>query len=113
MNVLDDFGDRLRFLRKCNGTSQIELGKAIGFSRSAIRNWEVGATKPSLEDIVKLANHFQVTTDFLLGMDKNRTIQLDFISDRAFVAVSNMIKVIREDYEKDMTVKLISVNQVK
>lgn len=98
MNALDGFGGRLKHLRKSSGFSQEDLGKAVGVSRSAIRNWEIGSTSPSLQDIVMLSIYFQVTTDYLLGMDKNRTVQLDFLSDRAFVAVSNMIKVIKEDH---------------
>ena len=111
MDILVGFGDRLKRLRKNKHISQATLGKAMGLSRSAIRNWEVGYTKPCLEDILRLALYFEVTTDFLLCMDGNRTVQLDFLTDRAFMAVSTMIQVIKEDHILAYGVKT-AVNQV-
>lgn len=95
---LDEFGDRLKQLRKCNGFSQEDLAKAMRVSRPCIRNWEVGVRMPPLEAIIKLALHFHVTTDFLLGMDNGQCVQLDFLSEPTFEAVVNLVRTLQNEY---------------
>lgn len=98
--VLDGFGVRLKQLRKRNGISQEKLAKIMCVSRPCIRNWEIGVRMPPLEAIIKLALYFHVTTDFLLGMEEHRCIQLDFLSDSSFDAVANMVRVLHDEYDR-------------
>lgn len=100
--VLDGFGDRLKKLRRRNSISQEQLAKAMCVSRPCIRNWEVGVRMPPLEALIKLALYFHVTTDYLLGMENHRCIQLDFLSDSSFEAVSNMVRVLHDEYDRAM-----------
>lgn len=60
-------GNNIRAVRKEKKLSQVELGKAVGVSRSTIANWENGRTSPATTYILKLANFFNITTDYLLG----------------------------------------------
>lgn len=60
-------GNNIRAVRKEKKLSQVELGKAVGVSRSTIANWEKGKTSPATTYILKLANFFNITTDYLLG----------------------------------------------
>lgn len=64
MNI---FGTRLKELRKSKGYGQKELGALIGVSDSSIRKYESGDRTPSPDAIRILANHLEVTTDYLLG----------------------------------------------
>lgn len=64
------FGDRLRELRKNKNMSQDELGKFLGVTSNAIYSWEVSRSQPSIEIIKQLADYFNVTTDYLLGFNK-------------------------------------------
>lgn len=57
----------LSHLRKEKGISQHELAKYIGISREAITNLEINKRKPDMEILIKLADYFDVSTDFLLG----------------------------------------------
>jgi transcriptional regulator with XRE-family HTH domain len=55
--------------RKRKKLTQQDLGKEIGVSRVQIARYEAGLNYPSVENLKKLAEYFQVTTDYLL---KNR-----------------------------------------
>ena len=57
--------ERIEFLRKKEGISQGNLEKELGFSNGSISKWKT--SKPKIERLEKLANHFRVTTDFLIG----------------------------------------------
>ena len=61
------FAERLLELRKERGISQAKLAKAIDVSRSLICYWETARTEPTASNIVKIADFFNVTSDFLLG----------------------------------------------
>lgn len=77
------FGKRLRKLRKERKITQNELGETIGVSGRSIGQYETGMRTPdNIDIIVKLADFFQVTTDYLLGKtdDKNnKVIQTNFL----------------------------------
>ena len=67
-NPSDAFKDRLRVAReRLRGMSQVELGKATGLPPSSIAHFEGGGRKPSFDNLRKLANALNVTTDYLLG----------------------------------------------
>jgi transcriptional regulator with XRE-family HTH domain len=64
------FGERLVAVRKARGLSQIELAKRIGATQRAISYYEVEATFPPAEAIVKLATALRVSSDELLGLKR-------------------------------------------
>lgn len=57
----------IKELRMEREISQSALAKAIGVSQKAIDFWEKGINEPKASYIIKLADYFGVTTDFLLG----------------------------------------------
>lgn len=50
-----------------NGTTQKELSSVLGISRQAIGYYRDGISSPDFENLVKIANYFNVSTDYLLG----------------------------------------------
>lgn len=61
--------ERLKELRQENGLSQSALAQKIGVSQKAIDYWERGVNEPKATYIVKLADFFDVTTDYILGRE--------------------------------------------
>ena len=59
-------GIRMALLRISKGWSQAELARRIGVSASAVGMYEQGRREPSLGLLVRLAQEFGVTTDYLL-----------------------------------------------
>ena len=62
------FKDRLRTARETlREMTQADLARAIGLPPSSIAHFESGARKPSFDNLRKLANALNVTTDYLVG----------------------------------------------
>ena len=62
-------GARIKELRTDRGISQRELGKAIGVSQKAVDYCERGVNEPTASYITLLANYFEVSADYLLGLE--------------------------------------------
>ena len=59
---------RLRYLREYNVVTQREIADALCIDRSTYAYYELGETQPSLLMLVRLAKLYDVTTDYLLGI---------------------------------------------
>lgn len=65
-------GNTIRELRKEKKMSQSELGKLIGVSQTTVTAWETGRAEPSSTFVSKLADLFNVSTDYLLGRSDSK-----------------------------------------
>ncbi|OTW73434.1 transcriptional regulator [Bacillus thuringiensis serovar roskildiensis] len=64
-------GEKIKELRKNNKITQEQLGNAIGVSKMAISYFEKGKKSPGRESLEKIADYFNVTTDYLLGRSED------------------------------------------
>ena len=77
-------GERIKKLRRAADMTQEGLAEYLGVSVSAVSQWENGRIMPDLLQIPVLANMFDVTTDYLLGVDvETKEKQIDEIAERA------------------------------
>ncbi len=67
-----DFKIRLHNLRTDKDLSQTELGKLLNLKNSAISKYEKGATEPSIETLIKIAEIFECSIDYLIGISDQR-----------------------------------------
>ncbi len=63
------FCERLKELRIEKGVGQIELSKAINVSKGIISLWENGLREPKLSNLIALAQFFEVSMDYLVGLE--------------------------------------------
>ena len=63
---------RLKELRLEKGLSQWDIANGIQTGQTNIGRWEREEVLPSSEFIIKLADFFGVSTDYLLGLDDHR-----------------------------------------
>jgi transcriptional regulator with XRE-family HTH domain len=68
------FAERVKYLRTQSGLSQREFSEKMNVVRSAVTKWESGASMPPGDTISRIANHFGVTTDYLLGEEKSHSL---------------------------------------
>jgi transcriptional regulator with XRE-family HTH domain len=61
------FPERLRAARETRGLNQGELAARAGLQPSAISHFETGTRKPSFDNLRRLADALEATTDYLLG----------------------------------------------
>ena len=66
------FHQKLRMLRKEKKLSQVEVGEILHYGYTAISNYENGRNEPTLTDLCRIADFFDVSTDFLLGRTEDR-----------------------------------------
>lgn len=66
---MSDFAKNLRALRKSHGVSQVQLAQVLHYGYTAISNYESGRNEPSLDDLIRLADFFDISTDALLGRE--------------------------------------------
>lgn len=76
-----DFGDILKSLRKRNNLTQSELGRHIGLSKAVISKYETGIGYPDFKTVIRLAKYFGVTTDYLLGAENGKTIDVSGLTE--------------------------------
>ena len=62
------FSERLLELRKERGISQADLAKELEVSYSVICYWETNRSEPTAPNILKIAEYFGVSSDYLLGL---------------------------------------------
>lgn len=68
---------RLHNLRKERKLTGEEVGKAIGVSREIINHWEHGTRQIKAAHVAALAKFYDVTADYILGLDKNKTSSIE------------------------------------
>lgn len=91
------FSQRLKQLRSLQGISQYALADTLGVSRTSLKNWELATATPPLDVLVDMAMYFRVTSDYLLGLDERRSIQISFLSDRYVDVLTNLVRVMEEE----------------
>ena len=68
-----NFSDNLIKLRKGKSWSQEDLAEKLGISRQAVSKWEVGTSKPDIDNIIKISKLFEVSIDELVNNEIVRT----------------------------------------
>ena len=63
------FKDNLKILRLEAGLGQVELAKKLGVSKAIISFWENGVNEPVMSALIKIADFFNVTIDWLVGRE--------------------------------------------
>ena len=69
------FSDRLKELRTTKKLTQKTIAQAIDVTERAYQDLEYGKYNPNHDNIIKLADYFDVSTDYLLGRSDNPTRQ--------------------------------------
>lgn len=87
--------DRIKTLREQAGLTQAEVARSLGLTRSGVNAWEMGLSVPSTQYVVELAKKFEVSTDYLLGMENTSTISIKGLSEKQVSALMQIIECFR------------------
>ena len=63
-------GQRIYELRSHRGWSQVQLAQRLSITKQTVSNWENGNILPSIEMLIRLTQLFQVSADYLLGLEQ-------------------------------------------
>ena len=74
--------NRIRDLREDMDLRQIDVANATGIDQKTLSNYETGKTCPDSVALIKLADFFKVSIDFLVGrIDSNLMYKKDVVSE--------------------------------
>ena len=83
---------RIHQLRSALGWSQVELARQLNVSKQTVSNWENDNIQPSIDMLVRLADAFGVTTDYLLGREETPRLDVSGLSAKAVAHLSLLIE---------------------
>jgi transcriptional regulator with XRE-family HTH domain len=84
--------ERIKHLRNKSGKTQLELAKELNITRSAISSWEMGFSAPSTALIVELANTFSVSADYILGVEREKVVDVSGLSSNEVAIIVEVIE---------------------
>lgn len=111
---MDGFGERLRRLRKDKDLTQGQLAEHIGVVPSAVGKYErLEASYPSVDTLIKIADYFNVSLDYLLrgkkvnsGVENNISGQL---SNSPFIQANNGGVVFNGESNKALSLEAVEL----
>jgi transcriptional regulator with XRE-family HTH domain len=74
---MNKFSEKLRTLRNEKKISQIKFASIIKYSQQVISDWENGKAEPTAPAIITIAKYFDITTDYLLGLENEDGSKID------------------------------------
>ena len=87
---------RLKELRKLSGISQKELAKRMGVTPQTILNWENEIYEPKIQQLIQLADIFDVTIDYLVERKANNNFDKMIAEKLAQIDGESLAKFVSE-----------------
>lgn len=75
METANKFGERLLTLREQRNETQEQLAKAINITRQSLSRYETNERTPNIDLIYRIAKHYEISSDYLLGLTESPTIE--------------------------------------
>ena len=92
-----DFGNILKTLRLREKMTQAQLAQKLGLTKSVISAYETGLRLPSYDILIHIARIYNVSTDYLLGIEKKQEIDLSGLSQEETNALLNLINAMKRN----------------
>ena len=73
---------RIRALRKDGGLKQIDVAQGTGIDQKTLSNYETGKTLPDAESLIRLADFFKVSIDYLVGRTDMKIYSDESVNER-------------------------------
>ena len=84
-------GEKLRQLRKENELRQEQVARLVGADRSSISAWKNDSRQPSYQSLVRLAEVYNVSTDFLLGRTGGKPLDLSGLTTAEVTFITELV----------------------
>jgi len=91
-----DFSQRLRQLRNTKHLTQEQVARKVGVTASMVSSYETDIRLPSYEVLIKIANLFGVTVDYLLCREDKRFLDISELSDEEAAVVCDMVNLLKK-----------------
>ena len=91
-----NFGEKIKALRTAAGMTQTELARRLSITKSVVCYYENQERTPSPDVLIQLAYIFHVTTDYLLGIDHRKMIDVSDLTDSDLQFLTLTIETLRK-----------------
>jgi len=91
-----EFGDKVKKLRTDRGLNQTVLAERLGVRKSIISAYESQMRMPSLDMLVKIALEFSVSVDWLLGLERTKSIDVAGVTDEQVALLAGLVEEFRQ-----------------
>ena len=95
-----ELAENIKKLRIQKHLTQKELGSRLGITTSTVASYESQDRLPSIAVLIKLSSVFNVSIEYLLGINKNKTIDVSELSDKQISALNVIVEQFKEDNRK-------------
>ena len=92
-----DFGNALKTLRLREDMTQAQRAQKLSLTKSVISAYETGLRLPSYDVLIQIAKIFNVTTDYLLGLERKYELDLSGLTQAEIDALLNLIKAMKHN----------------
>ena len=87
-------------LRERHNLTQSDLAKKLGLTRSGVNAWEMGISVPSTQYSVELAAVFGVSTDYVLDIEKEKSININGLSEKEVGMIIELVEYFKQNKQK-------------
>ena len=91
---------RIKELRISRGLNQVELAKKLSVTKQTVSNWENDNIQPSIDMLERIADFFNVSTDYLLGRDSVASISTEGLSVDEISHINLLVDDLRKSKKK-------------
>ena len=91
---------RIRELRNKSGLTQNEIASKLGVSGQTILNWENGIYEPKINQLIQLADLFNVSVDYLIERKNSDRDVDDICRELEKISKEDIIRFIKEELKK-------------
>lgn len=86
-----NLNENIKKLRMERGLNQVEFARKMSVTKQCVSNWENDNVVPSVEMLMRLADFFSVSTDYLLGRTEQRVLDVGNLDDTTVAHLSLLI----------------------
>lgn len=92
MYMIETLGSRLRQLRKSKHCKQEQIAQLLNLNKGAISYYENNVRQPSYATLIRIATLFNVSTDYLLGCQRDIVLDVSGLNDDDLNLVRNLVE---------------------
>lgn len=100
--VMAMIAEKIKLLRESKNMTQTDIAKKLGITRSSVNAWEMGISIPSTQYIVELALLFNISSDYILGIPKNSSINIEGLSEKEVSVIAGMIECLKDKHKNEL-----------
>lgn len=88
---MNNISGKIQHLRKTSNLTQSALASKLGVTRACVNAWEMGISVPSVQSLIDLSLLFDVSTDYILGLERHSSVSLSGLHEEDIKTLYTLI----------------------